>query len=228
MQSGLPCTIPSSRAQISGTSPSPSARAAVAGNSAVMSSVAVKMMLTRSSWATPLRSSISCTSRLVLVSTSALRVVVARLSRRAAPGLSRATRLTAAIFGFADCGGVQRPHLERREHPPLRRRERPVAERPDARAHETVHRMTRPRDTCGAPCACDLPSPRSRRAIAARRSPPAPRAHARAGSARRRARRPRATGGPRRPSGRRRPRPGTPSRRRGSGASAAARGRRRS
>src|SRR4051812_26515444 len=48
-----------SRAQRSGRSPRPSGRAAVAGKTACRSSVAVKMMLTMSSWCTPLRSMIS-------------------------------------------------------------------------------------------------------------------------------------------------------------------------
>src|SRR5437868_2814818 len=56
---GIPPTMSSSRAHSSGRSPRPIPRAAVAGNMACRSSVAVKTMLTMSSWATPLRSSIS-------------------------------------------------------------------------------------------------------------------------------------------------------------------------
>ena len=70
----------SSRAQSSGTSPRPRRRAPrVAGNSAVRSSVAVKMMLTRSSCSSSLRVEASpCTSALRLGVDLGLRVLVAR------------------------------------------------------------------------------------------------------------------------------------------------------
>ncbi len=66
------------RAQSSGTSPRPSARAAVAGNSLWRSSVAVKMMLTMSSCAMPLRSSIVRTSAWVRSVMPVPRILVAR------------------------------------------------------------------------------------------------------------------------------------------------------
>ena len=62
MQSLVPPSMSSSRAQSRGTSPSPRARAAAAGNMAWMSSVAVKTMLMRSSLSTPFRSSMAATS----------------------------------------------------------------------------------------------------------------------------------------------------------------------
>ena len=119
----MPCAIPSSRAQSSGTSPRPRARAAVAGNSAVRSSVAVKMMLTRSSCSIALRSSISRTSACVLRVDLGLGVLVAgrrapqRQQSHGWPGYS------AALVAPAERGRVERPHLVGRQRPPRPGRE---------------------------------------------------------------------------------------------------------
>ena len=59
MHRGVEPAMDSSRAQISGTSPRPMLRAAVAGKTLVRSSVAVNRIEMMSSWSTPLRSSIS-------------------------------------------------------------------------------------------------------------------------------------------------------------------------
>ena len=158
---------PSSRAQSSGTSPRPSARAAVAGNSAVMSSVAVKMMLTRSSCAIALRSSISCDQRLRLRRRSRPWCSRRTWSRRAAPATLTGSEISrrvapprhrsspsAAAYSDRTSAAVERPARAGRE---LR-----IGERTDARAHQPAHRMTDLRAHPPHHAACGLPSARSR------------------------------------------------------------------
>ena len=113
----MPCTMPSSRAQRSGTSPSPSARAAVAGNSAVRSSVAVKMMLTRSSWPIALRSSISRDEALRLRVDLRLGVLDARRRTSQCQQSHGSARLLGGLLRTFERGGVQRPHLLRASAP---------------------------------------------------------------------------------------------------------------
>src|SRR5580765_8040302 len=137
---GIPCAMPSSRAHNSGTSPSPSLRAAVAGNSAVMSSVAVKMMLTMSSCVIALRSSIASTSVCVLMSTSSLVFSATVVAPRRARSLT-IRRLAGRGFRFDERGGVQRPHLLGRERSEFARRQLRISERADTGAHEPAHRM---------------------------------------------------------------------------------------
>ena len=125
--SGIPPSMPSSRAQISGTSPRPSARAAVAGNSAVRSSVAVKMMLTMSSCSMPLRSSIAWTRACVFAVDLLQGVLVAgdRAAQRPAVSSPGGTYLEASGPRRHSAlsplrrpgGGVQPPHLVRLQRP---------------------------------------------------------------------------------------------------------------
>ena len=88
MQSGTEPTMASSRAQMSGTAPSPMVRAAVAGKTDTMSSVAVKRIDTMSSSTRPLRSMMvpsRATTRLVMASgVSSSTVVAPRTARRVA------------------------------------------------------------------------------------------------------------------------------------------------
>src|SRR4051794_23661225 len=136
----MPCSMPSSRAQRSGTSPRPSLRAAVAGNSAVMSSVAVKMMLTMSSCVIALRSSIASTSVWVLMSTSSLVFSATVVAPRRARSLT-IRRLAGCGFRFDESGGVQRPHLLDCERSALTGSQLRITERADTRTHEPAYRM---------------------------------------------------------------------------------------
>ena len=88
MHRGVPPSTSSSRAQMSGTSPRPILRAPVAGKVEWRSSVAVKRMLTMSSWSTSLRAHISSSSVITRswtwLSSSSSTVVAPRRARRAA------------------------------------------------------------------------------------------------------------------------------------------------
>ena len=88
--------------------------------------MAVKMMLTRSSWSIALRSSISAHERLRLGVDLGLRVLVARgraPQRQQSHGSGGYSEPRVASDRSSDRGGVQRPHLVGAQRPPLARRE---------------------------------------------------------------------------------------------------------
>src|SRR5438094_6539307 len=149
MQSGVPSSMESSRAHSSGTSPRPMTRAAAAGKTERMSSVAVKRMLMMSSWSTPFRASSSrrsaCTRSYTCSRVSTSTVVAPRKARTAGG--------TAEIYlawGGGSGSFLQLAQLGGRERAPVPRRQAAVAHGPDPRAHQphhgVAHRVAHPPD----------------------------------------------------------------------------------
>ncbi len=152
MHSGMPCgDVELLGAEQRHVAEAERARAAVAGNSAVRSSVAVKMMLTRSSCVERrCARSISFTSRCVLASISAFvssSHVIAPRSARSSHGEARLARGPVGARCRWRARAGRRPSYERRAPRPASApatspgASLPVAQRADARAHQAAHRM---------------------------------------------------------------------------------------
>jgi len=132
MQRGMAPVMASSLAHMSGTSPSPSERAAVAGNIEVTSPVAVKRMLTRSSCPIPFRSSMAATrARDPVVELTGGVLIEGRRAPESAQDCSHG-RAAYLPFGRRAKGCLrERPHLGGLERPPGARAQRAVRDRPD-------------------------------------------------------------------------------------------------